>query len=289
MIAGSKAEIAVLRVFCEEPFEYFSVQELAERLGISRSWIYRILEELEKNEMLLKERKSYRLDYSNILCKRLKLLFDSEFVLSLNIGKRVLNLAERIVYECSPDSVVLVGSVAAGKHVSESDVDFLVIASKKEIPLLGNVNVVVMSRMEFERKFVKGDDFIVTALCRGRIIYDKEYFISFYAKPLPAFSSEVLQEKIETCERLRDRVYNLIRVDTERAREEVLNLALQCARVILLKKRIIPGVKREIAEQIRNENKKLAKIIENLMSGKKVGEGDLINYIRFCSELISEL
>ena len=45
--------------------------------------------------------------------------------------------------------------VALGKHVSESDVDFLVIASKKEIPPLGNVNIVVMNRREFERKFMK--------------------------------------------------------------------------------------------------------------------------------------
>ncbi len=289
MITGSKAEIAVLRIFCTEPFRYFSVQELAKRVGISRSWIYKILEELERNEMLLKERKAYRLDYSNILCRRLKLMFDSEFVLSLDIGKRVLRTVERVVYECSPDSVVLVGSVAAGKHVSESDVDFLVIASKKEIPLLGNVNVVVMDRTEFEREFMRGDDFIVSALSRGRIVYDKEYFVNFYSKPLPVFSIEVIQEKIEMCEKLRDRTYNLLRVDMERAREEALNLALQCARVILLKKGKIPGVKMEVADQVKNENRKLAKIIENLMNGERVGKRDIVDYIRFCSELISEL
>jgi predicted nucleotidyltransferase len=280
MITGSKAEIAVLRVFCAEPFRYFSVQELAKRV--------KILEELGRNEMLLKERKVYRLNYSNILCKRLKLLFDSEFVLSLDIGKRILRMVERIVYECSPDSVVLVGSAAVGKHVGESDVDFLVIASKKEVPLLDNVNVVVMNRRELERKFMKGDDFIVSALSRGRVVYDKEDFINFYTKPLPVFSSEVIREKIETCEKLRDRAYNLLRVNAEKGSEEVLNLAIQCARVIPLKKGVIPGVKREIVKQIKSENKRLSEIIENLMNGEKVEKGEVVDYLRFCSELISE-
>ena len=61
------------------------------------------------------------------------------------------------------------------------------------------------------------------------------------------------------CEKLRDRAYNLLRVETEKAREEVLNLALQCARVILLKKGTIPGVKREVVEvveQIKSENRR---------------------------------
>jgi len=188
----------------------------------------------------------------------------------------------------SPECVVLVGSVALGRHVEERDVDYLVISSRKEVPLTGNVNIVVLDRKEFERKFIAGDDFIVSALAYGKVIHDREYFTGFYAKPLPAFSTEVVQEKIEMCEKLRDRVYNLVRVDEERAKEELLNLGLQCARVILLRKGVIPGVKRDIPEQVRSENKELAEIIKRLMS-RKPGRREMLEYLKFCSKLISEL
>jgi len=40
------------------------------------------------------------------------------------------------------------------------------------------------------KKYLKGDDFIASSLSFGKIIYDEEYFIRFYEKPLPIFSSE---------------------------------------------------------------------------------------------------
>ena len=289
MISGSKAEISILRTFCREPFRYFSIKELAENVKISKSWVYRVIGELERNEMILKERKTYRLDYSNIMSRRLKLFFDSEFVLSLSIGKRVIELVNRIVYNTSPDSVLVAGSAAVGKYADESDIDFLVVASKKEIPQINNVNIVVMEKNDFERGFMKGDDFIISSLSYGKLIYDREYLINFYSKPLPPFSAEVLHEKIELCERLRKRAYSLLRVDVNRARDEVLNLALQCARIILLKKGMIPGVKREIPDQIEKENEKLAEIIRSLLERRKIEETEIIHHLKFCSELISKL
>jgi hypothetical protein len=36
-----------------------------------------------------------------------------------------------------------------------------------------------MSRVEFEKRHLKGDYFIVSALAYGKIIYDMEFFVQF--------------------------------------------------------------------------------------------------------------
>ena len=288
MIMRTEAELNVARTFCSEPFHYFSVSEIAERTGISRTWVYRVLKKLEKHDMLIEDGRRYKLDFSNVVCRRLKLFFDSEFVMSSKLGRRIIQIADRIVYKCKPVSVVLVGSVAVGKERETSDVDFLVISEEKEVPLVReDVNIVLMSVSEFEERYLKGDDFIISSLSYGRIIYDKEYFIKFYEKPLPAFSSEVIQEKIDYCRRLRDRVVRLARSDVDLARKELLNLVLQCARIILLRNGVIPPTKHDIASVLRRYNEGLARILSDLMEGKKIDRKKIIEYLRLCEEVMS--
>jgi len=287
MIINTEAELSVARTFCNEPFRYFSVSEASRKAGISRTWTYRILDKFIKFNMVIEDRKTYRFDFSNIVCKKLKLFFDSEFVVSSKLGKKILSVADRIIYECKPVSVVLVGSVAAGKERKTSDIDFLVISDKKEVPLLReNVNIILMNRNEFEKKYLRGDDFIVASLSFGRIIYDKEYFIKLYEKPLPAFSNEVIQQKIDYCRKLRERIVHLIRSDTDSAREEMLNLALQCARIILLKKKILPPTKHEIASAVKNHDKDIAKLLDNLMKNGRIDKKRIIEYLRICDKVI---
>jgi len=287
MIVKTEAELNVARAFCSEPFHYFSISKIAEKAGISRTWAYKVLNKFRKFNMLVEERKSYRFNFSNIICKRLKLFFDSEFITSSKLGERIVSIAERIIYECKPASIVLIGSVAVGKERETSDMDFLVITGKKHVPLLKeDVNVILMSRSEFERKYLKGDDFIVSSLSFGKIVYDEEYFIKFYERPLPVFSSEVIQEKIDYCRKLRNRIVHLARSDVDSAKEELLNLALQCARIILLRNGIIPPTKHEIAHSIRKYNSDIAKILDNLMKNRKIDRKRIVEYLRVCEEII---
>ncbi len=276
------AETLILRTFCLEPFRSFSVAELSSKTGVSRNWIYKLLDEFKAFNLLLEERKTYRLDFSNLLCRRIKTFFDAKFIYNSPFRDRVLRISEKIIYEMNPDSIVLVGSVAAGKERETSDIDFLVISGKKRVPLIENTNIIAMTRSEFEKKYIKGDDFIISALAYGKIIYDKEFFIKFFEKPLPAFTEEIIQEKIRYCERLQDRIYALLKSDEERAREEALHFALQCARIILLRRKIIPGTKYDIAEQVKNYDGELARIIEELIKTRKIGREKILEFLRKC-------
>ena len=65
--------------------------------------------------MLIEDRKSYKFDFANMICRRLKLFFDSEFIMCSKLKDKIINVAERIIYECK--HAVLVGSVAVGRVI----------------------------------------------------------------------------------------------------------------------------------------------------------------------------
>lgn len=288
MILEKESEIKVLRNFCENPFDYFSIAEISKKTGLSRNWVYKIIEKFEKIKILSKAKKGYKLDFSNIFCKRLKLLFDAEYLNSLDkkISGSIFNISNKLIFELNPQSVVLVGSIALGKLRKESDIDFLVIgdASKEKIPYFENCNIILLSEEELREKYLKGDDFIISALLFGKIVDDKNVFIRFFENPLPIFSEESIQEKIKYCEKLEERIYTLLRTDEKKACEELLYLALQTARIVLLKNRVTPKTKYDISSQVKPFNKNIANIIEELLE-KKVRKEEMLEYIKTCTEV----
>lgn len=288
MIIEKESETRVLRNFCNNPFDYFSVAEISKEVKISRNWVYRVMNKFERFEILQKSGKKYKLDFSVLFCKRLKLLFDSEHLCSLNkeLKNSVFDMANKIVFEMNPETVVLVGSVALDKQRRESDVDFLVVGGKGEVPGFENYNLVLLGEKELKEKYLKGDDFVISALLFGKIFFDKNAFIKFFESPLPIFSQETIQEKIKYCEKLEERVYALLKVDEKRAREELLYLALQVARIILLKNKVAPKTKRDIAGQVKPFNKKLAGTIRELLKKKKLSKERMLTQIKTCMSVI---
>ncbi len=286
MIIEKESEIKILRNFYKSPFNYFSIAEISKKANISRNWIYRIINKFEKNKILEISGKGYKLDFSTLFCKRLKLLFDSEYLNSLNIKEVVFNIANKIIFEMAPKSIVLVGSTALSKQRKESDIDLLVIGERKEIPHFKNCNITLLNQKKLKEKYLKGDDFIISALLFGKIIFDENVFIKFFESPLPIFSQELVQEKIKYCERLEERIYTLLKTDEKKAKEELLYLALQTARIILLNNKIAPKTKYDIAEQVKPFNKKLADIIKEMLQKKKISKEKMLDYIKICMEVV---
>jgi predicted nucleotidyltransferase len=288
MIIEKESEIKVLRIFYNEPFNYLSIAEVSEKSVVSRNWVYKIIGKFEKFEILDKSGKKYKLNFSNTFCKRLKLLFDSEFLNSLdkNIRNRILDITNKLHFEIKPESIILVGSTALNEQKKGSDIDFLIIGNKKETPYFSNCNIIILNEKEFGEKYIKGDDFIISALLFGKIIRDNNLFISFFENPLPIFSQEIIQEKIKYCEKLEERIYTLLRTDESKAKEELLYLALQVARIILLRNRIAPKAKYDIAEQLKVFNKEMAHIIKELLKEKKITKEKMLEYLKVCIRVL---
>lgn len=289
MILEKESEIKALKAFYNEPFDYFSVAEISRKAKISRNWIYRIIGKFEKYGILAKSGKKYKMDFSSLFCKRAKLLFDADYLDSLSgaIKEDVFGISNRMLFEAKPKSIILVGSVAAQKMKKGSDIDFLVIGEDRErIPAFGNANIVMLSEKELEERYMKGDDFVISALAFGKIIYDREFFIKFLGRPLPAFSQELIQEKIKYCEMLEERIYSLLKTDEPKAKGELLYLAIQAARIILLKNNVIPKTKHDIASQTEIYNKELADIIARLMGAKKMTAEEMLQFSRRCMSFV---
>lgn len=289
MIIEKESEINVLRYFCSYPFDYFSIPEISEKIGMSRNWAYRIIRKFEKSNILSISGKRYKLDFSEPFCKRLKLLIDSEYISCMNEKTKisVFNIANKLIFELNPISIVLVGSAALGKQKKDSDIDFLVIGEKKELPYFENCNIVLLAESEFKEKYLKGDDFIISSLLFGKIIFDNNVFIKFFENPLPIFSQEIIQEKIKYCEKLEERIYALLKTDEEKAKEDMLHLALQAARIIMLRNKIIPKTKYDVADQIKQFNKGLSAVVKGLLEGKKISKEKIIEHIKTCVSAIS--
>ena len=288
MIIEKESEIKVLRNFYNYLFDFFSIAEISKKTKISRNWIYKIIKKFENSKILLKSDKKYKLDFSNLFCKRLKLLFDSEYLNSLQheIKNKTFNIANKIIFETRPESIVLVGSNALQKQRPESDIDFLVIGENKKIPNFENCNIVILNKEEFKEKYLKGDDFIISALLFGKIISDKDFFIKFIENPPPFFSQEIAQEKIKYCEKLEERIYTLLKSDEKKAREELLYLSLQAARIILLKNKIVPKTKYDLSEQLMPFNKDITKIIKELLDKKELNKNKILDYTVACMDVI---
>ncbi len=283
MLFNSASEIKVLRHLCSNPFTYFATGEISKSAGISNVWAYRVIKNLR---VILDEKyNGFNLNYSFLLCKRLKLLFDAEQLETLNAGLNgaIFKIADKVAYEMFPSSIILVGSVALGKHTQKSDIDFLVVSDKKEAPYFENYNLVSLTKEEFKEKYINGDDFVVSSLLFGKIYFDNNFFINFFESPLPLFSKEVIQEKIKFCEKLEERVYALLKLNDKKAGEELLYLALQSARVTLLKNKVIPRAKSEISGQVRQFNKQLSDIIQKLQKGN-ISKANALIYIKVCME-----
>lgn len=261
---NSESEIKILRLFCENSFSSFSVQEISKAACLSRNWVYRNIEKFKKDGLLMEKDKRYRLNFTNLFNQKMKIFFDYEFIFSIEneLQERVLEIYEKIKFELkSFESLILVGSVSMLKQTKKSDVDFLLIEPKGEIPYFENCNIISLSKEEFEKKYLAGDDFVVSCLYYGKIIHDKGFYLEFLAKPLPVFTEESAQQKLSQIEKQKKRIYSLLEIDDiEQATKELRNLLNQKARLILIKNQIIPKSKQEIPGQIRKINPELAKL-----------------------------
>jgi predicted nucleotidyltransferase len=289
MIIEKGSEIKILRDLCASPFDRFSVAEISEATGISRNWVYRAIGKFEKAGILEKSGKGFKLDFTNPFCRRLKLLFDSEYLLSLDpeTRSRLSSISDRIIFEANPESVVLVGSAASGKQRKGSDLDFLVVGESRKMPYFENCNIVALTVQELREKYLKGDDFIISALISGRIMHDGGEFARLLESPLPIFSREIIQEKISYCEKFMERIYSLVKSDERQAGKELLYLALQAARIALIRKGIVPKTKYDIAGQVRPLNQKLAEIIDELLEGRQLGKEKIIARMKACMAAVT--
>jgi len=122
-------EQKVLKILFENPTTKFHLRELARILRLNPNTIINITKILEKDKLILKEKKKYITDiYADIENKK------------FTIKKKLFNLGQ--IYESGiinfliekykPEAISLIGSYATGEDIEKSDIDIVIITKIKE-------------------------------------------------------------------------------------------------------------------------------------------------------------
>lgn len=123
----------ILKLFFEEPHKEFHVREIARILKKSPTTISKYLKEYQKKGILISEKKlGHLLFKANVEDKNFRNKKLNYNLSLLNNSGLMEFLEEWFNY---PKAIVLFGSFAKSENIKKSDVDLLIISSKKEMPL----------------------------------------------------------------------------------------------------------------------------------------------------------
>jgi predicted nucleotidyltransferase len=132
MLLGSKVRVKVLRTLERYREKEFTIRELAKFLGVSHTGIKKVVDELEKTNVLrvrtVGRSCAFRLNMNsyaaNVVGKTFEMERGALSELRDVIGEK---LKSRFVA-----SAALYGSVVEGKETSRSDIDVLIVTSQRE-------------------------------------------------------------------------------------------------------------------------------------------------------------
>ena len=121
----------LLELFIKEPEREFHVREIAKLLKKSPTTISKYLKESENKKILISNKKlNHLLFKANAESPKFKQL-------KINYNLNVLQesgLTEHLAEEFNPEAIVLFGSFSKAEDNKNSDVDILIISSKKQEP-----------------------------------------------------------------------------------------------------------------------------------------------------------
>lgn len=286
-ILGSKVTIKVLRSLLRRPYRERFFRELAKEAGVGLGPLAKSLRELVKweivKERIVGKQHFYKANLENPVTKTLFDLFTMERKgdIPANLGTALEEFVNRLRTESRENllSVVLFGSVAAGKAKPESDLDILLVFNErsgrdKEIRAqLDSVSRFyetlaqehVLTKSEFLEMYGLGDDLVVNALAEGIVLYDNGFVVPLLSKPLPSPSSKIAMESLEEARsKIEDakRNYRAGELDTTL---ELVGLAMsQAVRGYLILMGELPGSRHDLASQMRRHSPAAATLLENL-------------------------
>ena len=127
-IFGKTPRTAVLDLFLKHPTTEFYMREVKMKTKLSIGSVFNTLKELEKNNIVLKERTGnqsfYRLNRTANEIKSLKRLHTISSEMITGVVESLRKMEAR--------KIVLFGSAARGEDVEESDIDVLVIGDIRQ-------------------------------------------------------------------------------------------------------------------------------------------------------------
>lgn len=122
----------ILREFFDFPRKNFQIREISRRTKITQPSVTNHLKVLEKEKLIIKEKKGI---YPSFKGNRDNELFKLYKKTDLLLGIYQCGLLDYIFDSCVPDVIILFGSASRGEDTEESDIDFFVQAPERKLNL----------------------------------------------------------------------------------------------------------------------------------------------------------
>ncbi len=159
------------------------------------------------------------------------------------IENQALNLAAELL------------TIDSGRDVSSEELESRLFFINRTI---SDYNKMLLEKKEFENDYLLANDLVLNALMNGIILFDNGLIRFLLNKPLPKLSYEVIIQKKERLDILKERLFTLLKDEDYKNLVEQLRIFLiEKARIVLLQKDIIPSSKNNIIDNIKKEDRQL--------------------------------
>ncbi len=184
---ASKTKVRLLRIFYEYPEREFALSDLTKIFKTSTGTIYPALVGLIEKRIILSRKAGrstfYKLNYKNLLVRKLIEIFESEKKILLNKS----NEFARKIDKKNITSIILFGSIARGEPTESSDIDLLIVYKKNYIAVKKNIDKlsekfleedilispIILSESEVRNMIKKYDSFILRVQEEGKVLFGK--------------------------------------------------------------------------------------------------------------------
>lgn len=277
MILNQNSELKVIQVLTKNWFREFSAYQLAKAAKITPPMAYKAIKNLNKHQIITQTDSKVKINFQTHFAYQFKLLQDAEkfSLLPKDIQQKVDHIYQvlKSEYQTHLLSFLIFGSVASNETNEKSDLDLLaIVTEKKEIDYrkkglfdLGKINLIEKTPSEWEKDFLMGHDLVLNVLINGIIIHDNGILRNFFQKPLPKISEEVIVQKKEHLNILKDRILLLLKDQDYHSLEDIFKqYILEKARIILLQDHLIPSSKKDILAKIKDLDPDIYKLYSQI-------------------------
>jgi len=272
MILEQNTELKTMQLLVKYWYKNFSAAQIAKEAGISIPMVYNIVKKLSSKRIISNEGNNFKLNFNNPFSYAFKLYYDSERTIALSLEEQnKLNYVFEVMkkeYKYGMLAFILFGSTASNEQTEKSDLDLLVIVTKKQdidyrkngLLSIGKINIIEKEEKEFENEYFLASDLILNALMNGIIIFDTGVIRFLLKKPLPSPSPEIILEKKQRLDILKNRLLDLLKdKDYNLLVEEFKKFIIEKGRVLMIQKGIIPSSSKNILDNLPKLDKELFK------------------------------
>ena len=272
----SKTQLGILESLSIRWYDFLSISQISIFSKVPESSIYRSIKTLKEKNIIIELDARYKINFSNDIGWAIKKLVDAYRLNNLphDIKNKIINMREKASLFFGNDIKMLFvfGSSASLELKEKSDIDFLIVLSKKTkenfLKFLTtddkNFNFIEYDIKEFNDAYDDGDDFLISVL-KNHILLQGDHYLRFdLERGLPVVSKKVIHDRELQLNSLKSKIDELFFQDQPIVCDKIKEYIKLKVRIMLIKENIIPISNKHLFDLMKKDYLKYYKAYNNL-------------------------